>query len=105
MRWTGEGKPSEKGLSIQQGIPTNVRNCWEVRQASFERCVIASFWIAASMGFTATFADGKTFRGSEIDLKLLDHHSQQPNEPDAMLAFDDYFQGVHSTTSRACAKG
>ena len=35
MRWTGEGKPfGRKGLSIPQGIPTNVRNCWEVRQAN-----------------------------------------------------------------------
>ena len=39
MRWTGEGKPfGRKGLSIPQGIPTNVRNCWEVRQANRAVC-------------------------------------------------------------------
>ena len=55
MRLTGEGKAFEKRVINPAGIPTNVRNRREVRQASFERCVIASFWIAASMGFNGDF--------------------------------------------------
>ena len=40
-----------KGLSIPQGIPTNVRNCWEVRQASFARSARGHY-------LTARFGEG-----------------------------------------------